>query len=57
MKFLKQTTYIRYALVELSKFVQISTIEDLGLEGTEDSLKIKKGVELVYKPIFPEIIG
>ena len=44
MKFLKQATYIKYVIAKLSKFVQILF--------TEDSLKIKKGLELVSRPHF-----
>ena len=40
MKYLKQTTFIRYVLANLSKFVQISMLNLF-------SLKIKKDLELV----------
>ena len=48
MKFLKQGSYIRYVLEKLSKFVQIIT----DLHHTDDSLKIKKSLELVPRPHF-----
>ena len=51
MKLLKQATYIRYALAKLSKFVQISIQTSLDFL-TEDSLKIKKGLELVTRTHF-----
>ena len=51
MKLLKQATYIRYVLAKLSKFVQIST-RPPHIFFTENSLKIKKGLELVSKPYF-----
>ena len=51
MKLLNQNTYIRYVLAELSKFVQIST-DILRFLFTEDSLKIKKGLEQVSGPYF-----
>ena len=53
MKLLKQATYIRYALAKLSKFVQISIQTSLDFL-TEDSLKIKKGLELVTRTFFIE---
>ena len=52
MKLLKQATYIRYVLAKLSKFFQISTQTYLNSFFTEDSLKIKKGLELVSRPHF-----
>ena len=52
MKFLKQTTLIRYVTAKLSKFVQFSTLSSYRFPFTEDSLKIKKGLELVSRPHF-----
>ena len=49
MKFLKQATYIRDVIAKLLKFVQINMPT---LFFTEDSLKIKKGLELVSRPHF-----
>ena len=51
MKLLKQATHIRHKLAKLSKFVQIST-DLLRLLFTEDSLKIKKGLEPASRPYF-----
>ena len=48
MKFLKQAAYIRYVVAKLSKFVQIS----MQTFWPEDSLKIKKGLELISRPLF-----
>ena len=53
MKFLKQATYMRYVLAKLSKFVQISTLTSPDFF-SEESLKIKKGLELVSRPNFSE---
>ena len=49
---MEQATYIRYVLAKLSKFVQISTqtSSDFFLQ---DSLKIKKDLELVSRRYFP----
>ena len=52
MKFLKQATYIRYVITNLSKFVQISKVTSTESFFTEDSLKIRKGLELVSRPHF-----
>ena len=49
MKFLKQATYIRDVIAKLLKFVQINMPT---LFFTEDSLKIKKGLELVSRRHF-----
>ena len=51
MKLLKQPMYIRYALVKLSKFVQFCTYLP------EDSLEIKKGLELVSRSYFHRIFS
>ena len=51
MKLLKQAINITYVLAKLSKFVQIST-NALRFLLTEDSLKIKKDLELVSRPCF-----
>ena len=53
MKLLQQATYIRYVLAKLSKFVQIST-QTLSDSFLEDSLKIKKGLELVFRSYFSQ---
>ena len=51
----KQLTwdYMRYVLAKLSKFVQISTLTSPDFF-SEESLKIKKGLELVSRPNFSE---
>ena len=49
MKFLKQATYVRYVIGKLSKSIQVSTHI---FHFTEDSLKIKKSMELVSGHIF-----
>ena len=51
IKFLKQSTYIKYVLAKLSKLVQISILA-FSDSFLEDSLKIKKGPELVPMPHF-----
>ena len=43
--------YIRYVIAKLSKFVQISMVTSLK-SFTGDTLKIKKGLELVSRPQF-----
>ena len=48
-EFLKQATYIRHAIAKLSKFVQISMQASLDSFLQKDSLKIKKGLELVSR--------
>ena len=50
-KLLKQAPYVRYVLAKLSKFAQIST-DLLRFLFTDDSLKIKEGLELVFQAIF-----
>ena len=52
MKFLRQTPYIRYVLVKLSKFVQIRILTSSDSFFTEDSLKTEKGLEIVSTPHF-----
>ena len=48
LKFLKQTTYVRYLIAKLSKYVQISM-----LTSSESFLqRIKKGLKLVSRPHF-----
>ena len=49
-EFLKQATYIRHVTAKLSKFVQISIQASLDSFLQKDSLKIKKGLELVSMP-------
>ena len=51
MKLLTQATYIRYESAKLSKFTQVSSQTSLYFF-TDDSLKIKKGLELVSRPHF-----
>ena len=51
MKFLKQATYIGYVIAKRSKSVQ-QHADLLRIGFTEDSLKIKKGLELVSRPHF-----
>ena len=54
MKFLKQSTYIRYVI---NKAIEISPNQHAGLLRflfTEDTLKIEKGLELVSRPHFSE---
>ena len=53
MKFLKQATYIRYVIENLSKFVQISMLT-FTESFLEDFLKIKKALELVSRPHFSQ---
>ena len=48
-EFLKQATYIRHVIAKLSKFVQISIEATLDSFLQKDSLKIKKGLELVSR--------
>ena len=50
MKILKQAIYIRYVIAKLSKLVQTAYRPPQLF--TEDSLKIKKGLELVSRPHF-----
>ena len=53
MKFLKQATYIRHVKAKLSKFFQFSIqAGDLFFRILEDSLKIKKGLELASRSYF-----
>ena len=55
MKFLKQATYIGYVIAKLSQSVQISKLTDLlRIVFTEDSLKIKKSMELVSRSHFSQ---
>ena len=52
IEFLKQSTYIRYAIAKLSKLVQISMVPGGRFLFTEDSLKNIKDLELVSRPRF-----
>ena len=52
MKFFKRATYIRYVIAKLLKYVQISHADHLRFLFTEDSLKIRKGLELVSRSHF-----
>ena len=52
MKFLKQTTYIRYVTTKVSKFIQINIQASSDSVFTENSLKIKKGLEQVSRSHF-----
>ena len=52
MKFLKQTTYIRYITTKVSKFIQINIQASSDSVFTENSLKIKKGLEQVSRSHF-----
>ena len=45
IKFLKQATYIRYVMAKLNQHADL-----LGILFTEDSLKIEKGLKLVFRP-------
>ena len=55
MKFLKQATYIKYVLAELSKFVQIAHWPPQ-IPFCMDFLRIKKGLELVFRSFFIVIL-
>ena len=48
---------LRYVLAKLLKFVEISTFNPPRFLIAEYSLKIKKGLELVSRPLFPGIFG
>ena len=54
LKFLKQSANIRFVIGKLSKCVQIS-IPTSQIPFIEDSLKIKKGLELVSRSHFRSI--
>ena len=51
--FFKQTTYIRCVLPKLSKFVQIAH-RPPQIPFTENFVKIKKGLKLVFRPHFSQ---
>ena len=51
MKFLKQATYIRYVIAKLLNFVP-TACRPLRFLFTEDSLEIKKGLELIFRAYF-----
>ena len=53
MKFLKKATYIAYVIAELSKNFQISMQTSSDSLFRKDSLKTKKGQEVVLRSHFP----
>ena len=52
IKLSKQAIYIRYVITELSKFSPNQLADLLRFLFTKISLKIKKGLELVFRPHF-----
>ena len=54
MKFLKQATYITYVIAKLSKFVKSSKQTSPRFIFRENSLQIKKSLELVSRPYFSQ---
>ena len=51
MKLLKQATYVKYVLTNLSKFVQIST-QTFRISFYREFFENKKGLEQVSRPYF-----